>query len=82
MKQYIHSHWTTGFHLIAAESKWEFIQLKKSGGTFLITDSRMNFRITQTIKDKAGIWAGSVFTFKNNNTIAFISTYKVGNNAI
>jgi hypothetical protein len=46
--------WTPKYHLTSAETHWKFNTLKKPGGTFVITNEKYRYRISQVIKDKAG----------------------------
>jgi hypothetical protein len=73
---------TTWVSSFSSSSQWQYAQSKKPGGIFVITGEQMKYRITQSIKEKVGRWAGNIYILKNNNTIASMSMHEFGNKSI
>jgi hypothetical protein len=77
VQQYFRDTLKSGYHLTTSETEFWFKGCNKPGGTFVITNARLRFRILHTISDPAGRWAGNIYVFKGGFKAAFISFYQI-----
>jgi endonuclease/exonuclease/phosphatase family metal-dependent hydrolase len=77
VQQYFRDTLRSGYHLTTSETEFYFKGPNKPGGTFVLTNERLRFRILRTISDPAGRWAGNIYAFKGGFKVAFVSFYQI-----
>ena len=79
IREYTRKHLSMDYHITSSETEYQFTNINKAGGTFVISNQKLKSHITDKIIDRAGRWAGNVYRFKHEMKFAMISLYHISN---